>query len=172
MFFRFGHPCVSKPLHSCFRRVVNSSGLPFNKSWRVISRALRGVLLSLSVTCEVLDMSIFRKDVDAALGRVLPNSSNICIRCSSPVQSLTVLTADIDQAFEACNADLVCSAWSLFASLYEKKHSKLFGSWSKGTQICSNDWTAGFGRLILLFKFRHVAAGMISLHNRHSGVFW
>jgi len=96
---------------------VDCSGLPFARGWRFISRAVRGVLQALSITQELFDPSLLQPVLCQGLARIQHTGRSACDLCKAPLSTFSIITADVDQAFEACAAGLVVRCWLGFAHL-------------------------------------------------------
>ena len=110
----------STPGHSCVRRVINSGSVPFKASWQLVSRAMRAILLKLDVTNELHDLSSFRTTFDRRYQAIQHSrhSTTTCLCCGVPLSGVTLVTADIDQAFEACTTSSVMPACRFFLAAY------------------------------------------------------
>ena len=77
--------------------------MPLRRAWRVLGRGIRGVLEPLQGH-EVFNPSVAAPVVARSLNQ-LTCVSNVCIKCGKPLKSqLSVLVADVDQAFECCTS--------------------------------------------------------------------
>ena len=113
------HKC-NKPGHSCVRRVINSGSVPFKSSWQLVSRALRAILVKLDVTNELHDLSSFHSVFDRRYQAIQHSrhSTTTCLCCGVPLSGVTLVTADIDQAFEACTTSSVMPACRFFLAAF------------------------------------------------------
>ena len=82
-------------------------------AWRTMARAVRYVVALTCLSFEVFSM----RDLGTALGEMnneLSSDLPYCCRCGVRKPQLVVVTADVDQAFEACHAHSVLRAWLFF----------------------------------------------------------
>lgn len=77
------HHC-SKAGHSCWRRVIDCSGLPCPRGWRTLSRAARAIARLGRFPLEIWRLSYLRQGLEDML-QDLPSEdpSPCCLRCSS-----------------------------------------------------------------------------------------
>ena len=80
--------------------------------------------------------------------------SSACIKCGKPVRSqLSVLVADVDQAFECCNSVNVSRALEAVAGEYRRQHGSSSIQVRKGkrygSKIGDDSWTRGWWSLSL-----------------------
>ena len=78
--------------------------------------------MALSSTCEVFDMSTLRAVLDTDFAGISGQCCTECLRCGKVLEAWSVVTADVDQAFEACAAGLVQAAWRFFAGRYSEHY--------------------------------------------------
>ena len=102
------------------RRVIDCSGLPFKRGWRVIGKALRGILVRTGVSREVTDMRVLGRSFRQECSRIQHTQGlSSCRICSAPLpHDMSVVTADVDQAFEACASSLVLDAVSRIFTVF------------------------------------------------------
>ena len=113
------HIC-RKHLHSCWRRVIDCSSMPFSYGWKVMARAGRCALQSLGWGHELWNPTAAREAIDDMLAGLAPLASH-CSRCGCPLHHLTVITADVGQCFEACTPDVASRAWAVTSAAYVAK---------------------------------------------------
>eukprot|EP00973_Karenia_brevis_P089974 12400332-Karenia_brevis.AAC.1 len=94
------------------RRVVDSSASPFKKCWRLIARAARGALRACKLGSEVFDITQAGGIIREKCANLVPSLSPCCLNCKKPLTSITIMTADIDQAYEAIDSAKFQPAWS------------------------------------------------------------
>ena len=140
-----GQRLCAKPRHSCMRRVVNCAGLPFRHGWRIAARALRGILMFLGLSCEVFDPTLMRPLLDDGVARARSNQTASCLRCACSLTRPSVVTADVDQAFEACSSSLVWSAFVHFATIFRERFATSFIMVSRGSRPRYKMGARGFG---------------------------
>ena len=100
----------TKVAHSCWRRVIDCSGLPFARGWKAIARAARAVVRTSGLSRELFNIAQLRPELQEGLLRLNAPPVCKCSRCGAALQGITIVTADIDQAFEACPAEAVLPA--------------------------------------------------------------
>ena len=112
MFFQVKSKCwsvlgallCSKPGHSHWRRIVDNSTTPWRRAWNTMGRAIKGVLVFGVRTHEVHSLQQAPQQLFDALGALLPPEP-VCRRCGCHMNdTIGIAAADIDQAFEACDA--------------------------------------------------------------------
>ena len=113
-----------RPLHSCRRRAVDMAEVARARGWKIMGRAIRGVMLKVGGPCEVRDvrrvadaLQVMVEELDEPLpmqAAALPGRVR-CLCCSQQMAA-TVHAAclDIDQAFELCSAARVGQKQTVF----------------------------------------------------------
>ena len=109
-----GQWTCGKRAHSCWRRVQDASSCVGARGWQLMSKAVRHVVVTSKATQEVHCM----KDVARALHELQEElsapPSPACVRCGCPLHGqLQIVLADIDQAFEACEAKGILDDWAI-----------------------------------------------------------
>ena len=94
------HRCC-KVGHSCRRRVIDCSSVPHKMAWRCVARAIWAVSRLGGPGCEMF----------AVCFKSWTPPSRCCWRCAGAMSGVRLITADSDQAFEACSAAAVLPAW-------------------------------------------------------------
>ena len=136
------------------RRVVNCAKVPFKHGWRLVSRGIRGVLVALDMTREVLELRSIHHSLDCALQRICCHRSPQCLCCQVPLPCSTIITADIDQAFESCDSSRVWAAWCFFASQYITRFTSYSVTVKRGKRYWSRPGNRGFGVPLCLSPYR------------------
>ena len=111
----------TKAGHSCLRRLVDASQVPFARAWRAVARGVRAVVQVVGLSCEVFSMADAIPSIKGGLAQLEASPTGCCARCSQPVVGLSIFSADVDQAFEACAADRVLPAWMHAATRYQEQ---------------------------------------------------
>ena len=146
-----GEKVCQKDGHSCMRRVVDDSAIPYRGAWRVLGRGIRGVLEALQGR-EIFNPSVVAPVLEKSL-LGLSCTSSVCLACGrAMVAPLTVVVADVDQAFECCDAVNVLRSWTIVATEYQRgfgtsiqvKKGKRYGS-----RPGDGAWTRGWWKLSL-----------------------
>ena len=115
-----GSSLCKKEGHSCLRRVVDNSAVPFRRAWRVLGCGIRRVLESLRG--EVFNPSLAASALTRSLN-TLSCQSERCIKCNHVIpSSVSVFVADVGQAFECCNAAGVSRSWEVVAREFRSVH--------------------------------------------------
>eukprot|EP00971_Amphidinium_carterae_P074780 1477735-Amphidinium_carterae.2 len=114
------HTC-RKPQHSCMRRVIASGKVPWAASYRVVARAIRGVVRLVNTSREVFSLHLIRAALDGAMNSLTIPLAAECHACGCPLEHITCISCDVDQAFEQCAMDLVMPRWLHFASRFKDK---------------------------------------------------
>ena len=117
-----GTKSCTKANHSCWRRVIDNGTQPFQRGWKIMGKAARAVLMSVPGSREVFDLSEVKGRIDETLDMLTMPPSDRCCRCGVPICGLTVVTSDIDQAFEACKPATLVPAWQCFTERYREKY--------------------------------------------------
>eukprot|EP00973_Karenia_brevis_P074016 10286150-Karenia_brevis.AAC.1 len=107
-----GEKTCSKQGHSCFRRVINSSCIPYKRGWRLMARGARAVLRQVELGCEVFDITTVGALLRHQWSTIHPRVCS-CWQCQDPLTQTTIITADIDQAFENVKGSEVGAAWDV-----------------------------------------------------------
>ena len=95
---------------SCMRRVVDCSSVPHKMAWRNAARAIWAVSRHGGPGCEIFDISQLRFVLDSLFQELDTPLSRCCWRCACAMSGVSLITADIDPAFEACSASAVLPA--------------------------------------------------------------
>ena len=142
------HVC-SSPGHSCWRKVVSFVGVPWRRSWRFLCRAAQGVIESTELPDELFSLRLLAPTLHQKVNALETSPSPaVCVRCGAPKPSLTLLTVDAPQAFEACTADTVLPAWSFFANAFRRRFATttiavelgLRVRWIVHSSACGSGW--------------------------------
>eukprot|EP00971_Amphidinium_carterae_P103669 2052458-Amphidinium_carterae.1 len=67
-------------------------------------------------------MHTARDELDGMLNMIRART-HVCIRCQTQLRHMTIVTADVDQAFEMCDASRVMPAFTY----YMRKFQDVFG---------------------------------------------
>ena len=89
--------------HSCMRRVIDCSSVPHNMAWRSLARAIRTIARLGGPGCEIFDISQLRFELDSMFQELDTSPSRCCWRCGCSITGISLITADVDQALEACS---------------------------------------------------------------------
>eukprot|EP00971_Amphidinium_carterae_P067375 1333925-Amphidinium_carterae.1 len=113
----------NKPGHSCWRRVIACSAVPYRRAWRVLSRAVRGVVRLSNIGREVFSMAEVAQSIGSMLQSLHPPIAvhACCLQCCCPLHQATVLTCDIDQAYESCGPGKVIPAWTQICEFFHAR---------------------------------------------------
>ena len=109
-----GGKTCRKDGHSCWRRILDMSGVPYRSGWRTVARGVRGVVRAVGNSREPFKMATAVPELRCtdAVASLTSEPTCCCVKCGCHRQyKITVITADIDQAFEACRVDAVQPAW-------------------------------------------------------------
>ena len=98
--------------HSCVRRVIDCSSVPHKMAWCSVARAIRAVARFGGPRCGIFDISQLRPAVDRMFQELDTAPARCCWRCGLPLAGLSLITADIDQAFEALVKIYPGPSWS------------------------------------------------------------
>ena len=140
-----GRRTCTKPNHSCWRRVVDSSSLPWRSGWKVISRATRGIIINGGGSQEVFDQKLLGQEVWESFERLTAPCLGVCWRCGVQMQRLTIVTGDVDQAFEACSPEEVGKAFHHFRQQFGKNTGTNWIYVAKGRRYQVNPCKQSFG---------------------------
>ena len=119
-----GAKCCTKPGHSCLRRVFDMSAGPYRRAWLTAGRGARGVVKACAEPIELFSLHDLLPHVKRAVNSLTAPPTSSCSRCSSSITGLQLVAADIDQAYEACEAASVMEAWEALSWVYRAKHQK------------------------------------------------
>ena len=90
--------------HSCMRRVIDCSSVPHKLAWRSVGSGLQPALVGPGAKI----LKFYRGDLLSTLFQELDTPSpRCCWRCGCSMSCVSLITADIDQAFEACSSSAV-----------------------------------------------------------------
>ena len=109
--------------HSCMRRVIDCSYIPHKMAWRSVARGIKAVARLGGPGCEIFDISQLRPELDSMFHELDMPPARCCWRCGLPLSCVSLVTADIDQAFEACSSSAVLLAWKVLSPAYESRFS-------------------------------------------------
>ena len=109
--------------HSCMRKVINNAGFPFAGGWQLVGRALRGIAQWSAAGWEVFGLMEVRTAIDSMLAQLPPRCSRLCQDCSCLLpEHVTIVTADIDQAYESADSSTALADLELCLQAYERRH--------------------------------------------------
>ena len=103
------------------RRVVDCAGTPGAKGNVVIGRAGRAFLDGSGISAEVFNISRVRARLEKAMEGLSATATCVCQRCGCATGSVSIVTLDADQAFEACSASAVLRAWDSVEHVIEER---------------------------------------------------
>ena len=115
--------CCDQPSHSCLRVICSFFHLTCRAQLRYVSRAVRFLLQVCWRTFEIWDLSrapqVFKSKIAKLeqhnVSETCPNG--LCLLCSAPLETPSVLVADAGQAYEVPEVSLISDAVdSLFVS--------------------------------------------------------
>ena len=112
-----GERLCQNPLHSCWRRVVDSSGIPFSSGWKTVGRPARCYIQEVGASAELFDLNRLEPGLRRTLAQLSYTQTDKCRRCGTALECITIVVADADQAFEACYSVAVLPAWDQWCSL-------------------------------------------------------
>ena len=107
--------------HSCMRRVVDCAGAPGAQGNKVIGRAGRAFLDRSGISAEVFNISTVRARLQQAMDGLSAPATCSCQRCGCVTGSVSIVTLDADQAFEACSASAVLQAWDAVERVIQER---------------------------------------------------
>ena len=103
--------------------MIDWSSVPHKMAWRSVARAIRAVSRLGGPGCDIFDTSQLRYELDSVFQELDTPPSRCCWRCGCAMSCVSLITADIDQAFEACSASAVLPAWRHISQSYESRFS-------------------------------------------------
>eukprot|EP00971_Amphidinium_carterae_P082130 1624575-Amphidinium_carterae.1 len=112
-FANCGRRTCAKPNHSCMRRIVCMACFPWASGWKVVARAVRGVVRRTNVSHEMWDLSNTRQTIDGLVYNFGSPLACSCVRCGIQLSTYSAVTLDIDQAFGACDGSKLLGAWAV-----------------------------------------------------------
>ena len=140
------HHCSSGPLHSCWRRVIDTSRTPCQAGWRAIARAVRMVVTTCKVSAEVFNLDSVRHELEKDVKQLRCQATGACLRCGAGLPApLSVVVTDVDQAFEACSASRVMPSWSELLQIFMQQQQEAVLV-RKGRKSCTRLGREGFGQ--------------------------
>ena len=156
-----GVKCCTKPQHSCFRRVIDTSSVGFASAWRVLGRAVRAVTQAIGGH-EVYDQSLAGQQLVQMLESLNP-AATACKVCAVPLGGhLSLLSADVDQAFESCQGSNVSTGWSWTAETFRRAFNTDVVQIKRGkrfeARIGARPWSRGWW----LLKLDDLARALLS----------
>ena len=107
--------------HSCMRRVVDCAGAPGAQGNKIIGRAGRAFLDRSGISAEVFNISRVRARIQHAMDGLSAPATCSCQRCGCATGSVSIVTLDADQAFEACSASAVLQAWDAVEHVIQER---------------------------------------------------
>ena len=120
-----GRKSCMKQNHSCMRRVFDMSKGPYRKAWLVGARGARAVVRDSAANVELFSLHDLQPHLRAMMQGLVAPPAEQCQRCSCQLAGLSLVAADIDQAYEACGASLVQEAWEATVCRYRAKKRPL-----------------------------------------------
>ena len=99
---------------------MDSSQAGCKRGWRVMGRAVQGFLQATCYTKEVASLAEAPSCIHALVTSVAwPTPAGTvasCWRCRAPLAgTIGLACVDVDQAFESCSGDTVCSEWEVLS---------------------------------------------------------
>ena len=156
------HQCSSGPLHSCWRRVIDTSRTPCQAGWRVIARAVRMVVTTCKVSAEVFNLDGVRQELEKEVKQLNCQATGACLRCGAGLSvPLSVVVTDIDQAFEACSASRVMPSWSVLLQLFRQQTQDAVLV-RKGRKSCTRLGREGFGQSWWLINLEMMSKALLA----------
>ena len=145
-------------------------------AWRSVARAIRTVSRLGGPGCEIFDISQLRCELDSMFQELDTPPSQCCWRCGCAMSCVSLITADIHQAFEACSASAVLPAWRHISQCFESRFSSNSVLVRRGRrELCKPKGSQSFGRGWFSFSTPVPGPGVIQLHVRlvgHVGSPW
>ena len=147
-----GRKTCSKPGHSCFRRVLDTSQVAFSSAWRTLGRGIRCVVADLNGH-EVFDASVAGSSLRMLLNSLEPCTGHCKVCGCNLCGDLQVYACDIDQAFEACSGATVSVAWAKISALFQARSQASWVQVRRGkkyqTKVGGSSWSRGWWKLSL-----------------------
>ena len=138
-----GSRTCEKAGHSCMRRVVDCAGAPGAKGNVIIGRAGRAFLDSSGISAEVFNISRVRARIQQAMDGLSAPATCLCQRCGRATGSVSIVTLDADQAFEACSAGAVLQAWDAVEHVIQERTGSRFVLVKRGKKEITS-FSSGF----------------------------
>ena len=135
-FLDYGVWCC-KVGHSCMGRVIACS-VPHKMAWRSVARAVRTAARLGGPGCEFFDVSQLTFELDRKFQELDTPPSRCCWRCGCALSGVSLISADVDQAFEACSSSAVLPAWRRISQTMNPGSHQIL-SWFVGVVVsCAN----------------------------------
>ena len=132
-------------------------------AWRSVARAIRKVARLGGPGCEIFDISQLRWELDSMFQELDTPPSRCCWRCGSAMSCVSLITADIDQALEACSASAVLPAWRHISQTFESRFSSNSVLVRRGRrELCKPKGSQSFGRGWFSFSTPVLARALFS----------
>ena len=148
--------------HSCMRRVLGCSSVPHKMAWRSVALAIMAARLG-GPGCEIFGVSQLRFELDSVFQELDTPPSRCCWRCGCATSCVSLITADIDQAFEACSSSAVLPARRRVCQSYESSFSSNSILVRRGhRELCKPGSSQSFGRGWLSFTTSVLARALFS----------
>ena len=149
--------------HSCMRRVIDCSSVPHKMAWRSVARSIRMVARLGGRGCEIFVVSPLRFELDSVIEELDTPPSRCCWRCGCAMSCVSLITADIDQAFGACSSSAVLPARRRISQTYESRFSSNSILVRRGRrELCKLGSSQSFGRGWLSFTTSVLARALFS----------
>lgn len=141
-----GQRVCDRPGHWCWRRVLDQGGVPYASAWKVSARAVVAVARDSGCTSEAYGLDQLRPCLERALDGLTAAVPWSCITCGCNLgPEMTIVTGDLYQAYEACDAGGVETHWPAFEQAYREKHGHGEVRVLKGRRVLTS--TTGSGPL-------------------------
>ena len=151
--------------HSCMKRVIDCSSVLHKMAWRSVALAIRAVSRLSGSGCEFFDTSQLRCELDSMFQELDTPPSRCCWRCGCAMSCVSLISADIDQAFEACSASAVLPARRHISQSYESRFSSNSVLVRRGRrELCEPGRSQSFGRGWFSFFNSCPGPGVVQLH--------
>ena len=162
-FTALGEHVCSKVGHSCMRRVINCSRMPYKYAWRLVSRAIRAVVISVGISQEIADLGALRGVLDSRMEAIAPTKgASACCRvgCGIAIGGTSIVTADIDQAFEACSSTSVLPAWQMICECFRRTTATEHVMVHRSRKVITSFGCKGFGGTTVVFSLEMLSLAM------------
>ena len=103
------------------RRVVDCAGAPGAQGNKIIGRAGRAFLDRSGISAEVFNISRVRARIQYAMDGLSAPATCSCQSVCCATGSVSIVTLDADQAFEACSASAVLQAWDAVEHVIQER---------------------------------------------------
>ena len=85
-----------------------------------MARAIRSRVYAAGATREVKDLNVAADEVEQMMELLDTSATGVCARCCCQIQQWDIATADVGQAYEACEPTPVVESFKYHCKIFKK----------------------------------------------------